>query len=76
MNLSLGALARGREALVARSAAQRAEIAAAAERTRNAVTAPLMLSAGAVALFSSSPKLRHWLVRAWAFYALIRRFRE
>jgi hypothetical protein len=74
MNLSLDALARRREALVERSAAQRAEIASAVERTRNSVTAPLLLSGGAaVALLSSSPKLRSWLVRAWAVYALVQR---
>ena len=76
MNLSLDALARRREALVERSAAQRADIAASAERTRNAVTAPLLLSGGAaVALLSSTPKLRSWLVRAWAVYALVRRIK-
>ena len=76
MNLSLDALARRREALVERSAAQRSAIAAAAERTRNAVTAPLLLSGGAaVGLLGSSPKLRGWLVRAWAFYALVRRIK-
>ena len=76
MNLSLEALARRREALVQRSGAQRAEIAAAIERARNASTAPLLLGAGGlVALISTSPKLRSWLVRAWAFYALVRRFR-
>jgi hypothetical protein len=76
MNLSPDALARRREALIERSAAQRAEIAASAERTRNAVTAPLLLSGGAaVALLSSTPKLRGWLVRAWAVYALVRRIK-
>jgi hypothetical protein len=76
MNLSLEALARRREALVQRSSAQRAELASAVERTRNAVTAPLLLGGGAaVALVSASPKLRSWLVRGWAVYALIRRFR-
>jgi hypothetical protein len=76
MNLSLEALARRREALVQRSGAQRAEIAATVERTRNAATAPVLLGAGGlVALVSASPKLRSWLVRAWAVYALVRRFR-
>ena len=76
MNLSLNALARRREALTQRSAAQRAEIASAIGRARNAATAPLLLGAGGlVTLISASPKLRRWLVRAWAFYALVRRFR-
>jgi len=76
MNLSLRALTRRREALIQRSAAQRAEIAGAAERMENAATAPLLLGAGAgVALLSSSPALRSWLVRAWAFYALVRRIK-
>jgi len=76
MNLSLGTLARRREALVLRSSAQRAEIAAAIERARNASAAPVLLGAGGlVTLLSTSPKLRSWLVRAWAFYSLVRRFR-
>ena len=76
MNLSLEVLARRREALVGRSGAQRAEIAAAIDRARNAATAPVLLGAGElVALVSSSPKLRNWLVRAWAVYSLVRRFR-
>jgi hypothetical protein len=76
MNLSIRALARRREALIQRSSAQRAEIAGAVERMENAATAPLLLGAGAgVALLSSSPALRSWLVRAWAFYALVRRIK-
>lgn len=76
MNLSLEALARRRETLIQRSSAQRTGIAAAVERTRNAATAPLLLGGGAaVALVSSSPKLRSWLVRAWAVYALVRRIK-
>lgn len=76
MNLSLETLARRREALVQRSAAQRAEIGAAISRASNAATAPVLLGAGGlVTLISASPKLRSWLVRAWAFYALVRRFR-
>lgn len=76
MNLSLEALARRREALVQRSGAQRAQIASAIERARNASTAPMLLGAGGlVALISTSPKLRSWLVRAWAFYSLVRRFK-
>jgi hypothetical protein len=76
MNLSIKALAQRREALIQRSIAQRAEIAAAVERMQTASTAPLLLGAGAgVALLSSSPALRSWLVRAWAFYALVRRIK-
>jgi len=76
MNLSLEALARRREALIQRSTAQRAEIATAVDRTRNAATAPVLLGAGGlVAMVSASPKLRSWLVRAWAVYALVRKFR-
>jgi len=76
MNLSLAALARRREALIQRSGAQRTEIASTIERARNAATGPMLLGAGGlVALFSTSPKLRGWLVRAWAVYALVRRFR-
>ena len=76
MNLSLQALARRKQALVQRSSAQRDAMADAVDRTRNAVTAPVLLGAGGVvALLSTSPKLREWLVRAWAVYALVRRFR-
>ena len=76
MKLSLEALARRREALVERSAMQRAAIGAAIESAQNAATGPLLLGAGGVvALVSSSPKLRRWLVRAWAFYALVRRIK-
>ena len=76
MKLSLEALARRREALVERSAMQRAAIAAAVESAQNAATGPLLLGVGGVvALVSSSPKLRSWLVRTWAFYALVRRIK-
>ena len=76
MNLSLEALARRREALVQRSALQRAAIAAAVASAENAATGPLLLGAGGlVALVSSSPRLRSSLVRAWAFYALVRRIK-
>jgi len=76
MNLSLEALARRRQALTQRSSAQRAEIAAALERARSAATAPVLLGAGGlVALISTSPKLRRWLVRGWALYSLVRPFR-
>jgi hypothetical protein len=76
VNFSLEALGRRREALVNRSAMQRAAIAAAVDSAQNAATGPLLLGAGGVvALVSSSPKLRNWLVRAWAFYALVRRIK-
>lgn len=76
MNLSLQALARRREALIQRSAAQRAEIASAIGRARNAATAPMLLGAGGlVTLVSTSPKVRSWLVKAWALYSLVRPFR-
>lgn len=76
MNLSLDALSRRREALVQRSAMQRAAIASAIDSAQNAATGPLLLGAGGlVALVSSSPQLRGWLVRAWAFYALVRRIK-
>lgn len=76
MNLSLAALARRRQALTERSGAQRAEIAAALARAQNAAAAPVLLGAGGlVTLISTSPKLRGWLVRAWAFYSLVRRFK-
>ena len=76
MNLSLDALERRREALVARSGKQRADIASAVQSAQDAATGPLLLGAGGlVALVSSSPKLRRWLGRAWAFHALVRRIK-
>ena len=76
MNLSLESLARRRESLVQRSALQRAAIAGAVESAQNAATGPLLLGAGGlVALVSSLPRLRRWLVHAWAFYALVRRIK-
>jgi hypothetical protein len=76
MKLSLDALERRREALVARSAKQRADIASAVASAQDAATGPLLLGAGGVvALVSSNPKVRRWLVRAWAFYALVRRIK-
>jgi hypothetical protein len=55
---------------------QRAAMAAAVASAQNAATGPLLLGAGSlVALVSSSSKLRSWLVRAWAFYALVRRIK-
>ena len=66
-------LARRREALVARSAAQRDEVATAAAGVRRASAEPLLLGAGiAVTMLSSSPKLRGWVVRALAVYAFVR----
>jgi len=66
-------LVRRRAALIARSTAQRGEIAAAATAMRRASAEPLLVGAGiAVTLLSSSPKLRGWVVRAWAIYAFIR----
>lgn len=76
MNLSLEDLARRREALVNRSVAQRAQLEDAVRRARSASAAPLVLGAGGVVTaFAASPKLRGWLVRAWAFWSLIRQFR-
>ena len=67
-------LARRRTALVERSTAQRAEVAAAAARVRHASAEPLLLGAGiAATLLASSPKLRGWLVKGWAFYLFVRR---
>jgi hypothetical protein len=67
------ALARRRTALVARSTEQRGELATAVEGVRRASAEPLLLGAGiAVTLLSSSPKLRGWVVRAWAVYAFVR----
>ena len=76
MNLSLGDLARRREALVKRSAAQRAQVQDAVRQARSASAAPLLLGAGGVATaLAVSPKLRGWLVRAWAIWSLFRQFR-
>ncbi|HEY7657206.1 MAG TPA: hypothetical protein VH881_10115 [Burkholderiales bacterium] len=66
-------LARRRAALIARSTAQRDEVATAAAGVQRASAEPLLLGAGiAVTLLSSSPKLRGWVVRAWAVYAFLR----
>lgn len=74
MRAVLATLARRREALVSRSAAQRAQVAAAACGVRQAVAEPLVLGLGvAVALASGSPRLRAWLVRAWVIGAFVRR---
>lgn len=66
-------LARRRAALIARSTAQRAEVAAATAGVRRSSAEPLLLGAGiAVTLLTSSPKLRGWVVRGWAVYAFLR----
>ena len=66
-------LARRRAALVARSATQRDEIAAAVTGIRRTSAEPLLLGAGiAATLLVSSPKLRRWVVRGWAVYAFVR----
>ncbi len=70
----LETLARRRAALVERSAAQRAQFAAAAAGVQHSVTQPLLLGFGVAAtLLSSSPRLRGFLVRAWVIYAFVRR---
>jgi len=70
----LDSLVRRRTALVERSTAQRGEVAAAVAGVQRAATEPLLLGAGVAAtLLTSSPKLRGWLVRAWAAYAFLRR---
>ncbi|HEX9673296.1 MAG TPA: hypothetical protein VGA12_07665 [Burkholderiales bacterium] len=67
-------LARRRTALIARSTAQRGELATAVEGMRRASAEPLLLGAGiAATLLASSPKLRGWLVKGWAFYLFVRR---
>lgn len=74
MSPVLAALARRREALVARSGEQRRALAATAAGLRRAVAEPLVLGLGAVvALASASPRLRAWLVRAWVLGAFVRR---
>jgi len=74
MNALLESLARQREALVARSGRQRAELTAAAARLERAVAEPLTIGlAAAVALAGASPRLRAWVVRAWVAGAFLRR---
>ena len=74
MRSFVDALARRRAALVEHSAAQRAQLAAAAAGVQRSVTQPLLLGLGVAAtLLSRSPKLRGWLVKAWATYAFVRR---
>ena len=70
----LESLAGRREGLVARSARQREALAAAAGEVRRAAAEPLVLGLGvAVTLFSGSPRLRWWFVRAWVAGAFLRR---
>ena len=67
-------LARRRAALIERSTAQRRELTEAVTGMRRASAEPLLLGAGiAVTLLTSSPKLRGWVVRAWAVYVFVRR---
>lgn len=67
-------LVRRRQALVARSARQRGEIAAATAGIGRAVAEPVVLGLGvAVALLGSSPRVRTWFVRAWVAGSLLRR---
>ena len=74
MSTFLDALVRRRTALIERSTAQRGEVAAAVAGVRRAAAEPLLLGAGvAVTLLTSSPKLRGWVVRAWAVYIFVRR---
>ena len=74
MSAVLDALVRRRTALIERSTAQRGEVAAALAGVRRAAAEPLLLGAGvAVTLLTSSPKLRGWVVRAWAAYTFLRR---
>lgn len=74
MRSSLERLALRRAALLSRSAAQRAEIAATLTRLRRDAAMPVLLSAGVAAiLLGSSPRLRSWAIRAWATYAFVRK---
>jgi len=74
MRAQLAALARRREALVARAARERAALAADAAGARQALAEPLVIAlAATVALAGASPRLRAWFVRAWVIGALARR---
>jgi len=76
MKTFLDALVRRRDALVERSAQQRAAIAAAAADIRRVSAAPVLLGASVAAtLLASSPRLRGWAVRGWAAYAFVRQLR-
>ena len=73
MKAFFDALERRRAALIERSTAQRSEAAAAAAAVQRASAEPLLLGAGvAVTLLTANPKLRRWLVRAWAVYVFVR----
>lgn len=74
MKAFLDVLVRRRAALVERSSAQRAQVAAAAVELRRGLAAPMLLGVGVAAtLLTSSPKLRGWVLRAWAAHAFLRR---
>jgi len=74
MRTLLKALARRRESLVERSAAQRGDVREALSGVRRAVAEPLALGlAAAVAIAGASPRLRAWFVRAWVIGAFARR---
>jgi hypothetical protein len=67
-------LGRRRETLVARSALQRVQVTASYAQLRKEAATPFLVTAGAaITLLGSSPRLRGWLVRAWAAYSLVRR---
>jgi hypothetical protein len=65
-------LTRRRATLIARSTAQRNEVATAAAGVQRASAEPLLLGAGVAVTLLLSPKLRGWLVRALATYAFVR----
>lgn len=74
MRAVLKALARRRESLVARSAAQRGDVHETLRGVRSAITEPLALGlAAALALAGTAPRLRTWFVRAWVIGALVKR---
>ena len=74
MKALLATLARRRESLVERCAAQRRDVREALTGVRHAAAAPLEVGlAVALALAGASPRLRAWLVRAWVIGALAKR---
>lgn len=74
MRATLASLARRRESLVERSAAQRRELQDALTGVRRAAAEPILLALGAaVALAGASPRLRGWFVRAWVIGTFVRR---